>query len=259
MTSSLRQPARKHGRHASDSLMLSCAMHALSSQILGGRRSLSSNDAAHPLSAANLRPGATSSSAHACDMNASTWPSSAFADRAASNGRGPRVPAVLEAAAADVAAVDDADTSVAGGAQILGVGEPTGMARKRLVARARTAGVWPPHRWRRRPHAAIRCLRAFRAHRGGEQRAAAAVGRRDGGRDEHDREDEVARKIDVLREFRPDDRARDCEVQRDGADEREAAHDRPQSPQRRARRDGAAAEREAERDAAGAAATAPTA
>ena len=119
-----------------------------------GRPPLCSNDAAHPLSAANLRPGATSSSAHACDMNASTWPSSAFVDRAASNGRGcgreqrPWVSRVLEAAAADVAAVDDADTSAESeDFRSSGSSEPTGMARNRLVARASTAaGVCPPHR-----------------------------------------------------------------------------------------------------------------
>ena len=81
-----RQEARQARERLVDVILRDARL--VEARILGGRRSLCSNDAAHPLSAANLRPGATSSSAHACDMNASTWPSSAFVDRAASNGRG---------------------------------------------------------------------------------------------------------------------------------------------------------------------------
>ena len=134
-----------------------------------GRPPLSSNEAAHP--GAALWPGATSSSAHACDMNASTWPSSA-SPTAPRAGRG-RVPVVL--GRRRLAAVDDGLRCVRG-AQVLGIQRADGDGAEQAVARQNGGGVCRRTGWRRRRRAAARCRRAFRARRDGER------ARRGGGR-----------------------------------------------------------------------------
>mmetsp|Transcript_19595 Transcript_19595/g.57745 ORF Transcript_19595/g.57745 Transcript_19595/m.57745 type:complete len:311 (+) Transcript_19595:242-1174(+) len=71
MTSSVSQPARKMGRHASDSRILHWSMHSLSSQTFGERPCLSRKAAAQPQSASHFAPGG---SCQLWLMNASHWP-----------------------------------------------------------------------------------------------------------------------------------------------------------------------------------------